>query len=56
MGMSSSALICQRTIDSIRYIYKERGYDSVAILDDIASAEVVDKAQEAFEELGSVIK
>ncbi len=38
------------------YIFKGSGYDSVAILDDIASAEVVDKAQEVFEELGTVIK
>ena len=56
MGMSSSALMCQRTINSVRHVYKKRGYNSVAILDDVASAEVAHKSHEAFVELGSVIK
>lgn len=55
MGLSTSALMCQRTTEAILHVYKNRGYNAAAILDDIASAEFVSQADKAYEKLGWVI-
>ena len=55
MGSKSSAYCCQRTTDSITYIYGKYGYSDVNYLDDLGAAEQEDKAQEAYDCLGWIM-
>ena len=45
MGLRSAALCCQRITNAIKYIVERRGYDLVAYLDDMVSAETWLKAE-----------
>ena len=55
MGSRSSAYCCQRTTNSITYIYKKQGFDDVNYLDDLGAAEERKNAQKAFEVLGEIL-
>ena len=56
MGLRSSAMCCQRITNAIRHLYQKRGYDLVAYLDDLASAEVPSQADQAYREMGKVLE
>ena len=56
MGLRSSAMCCQRITNAIRHLYQKRGYDLVAYLDDLASAEVPSQADQAYSEMGKVLE
>ncbi len=56
MGMNISPYLYQSVTDAVRYIYQDRGFNLVNYLDDLATAEIWDKAQEVDGELGKVIE
>ena len=56
MGLWSSAMCCQRITNAIRQLYQKRGYDLVAYLDDLASAEVPNQADQAYIEMGKLLE
>jgi hypothetical protein len=56
MALRSAAHICQRLTNAVTFIYSKGGWIAVNYLDDFGSAETWDKAEEAFTELGRVIK
>ena len=56
MGLRSSAMCCQRITNAIRHLYQKRGYDFVAYLDDLASAEVASQADQAYSEMGKLFE
>ena len=55
MGLRSAAMCCQRLTNAVRYIYQKQGYDLVPYLDDLATAEVPEVANQAFETMGDVL-
>lgn len=55
MGLRSSAMCCQRITNAIKHMVEMRGYDLVAYLDDMVSAEVWDQAQDCFTTIRYVI-
>ena len=56
MGLRFSAMCCQRITNAIRHLYQKRGYDLVAYLDDLASAEMPSQADQAYSEMGKVLE
>ena len=48
MGLRSACLCCQRTTSGIKFIYRKLGYELVNYIDDLAGAEVQDKAHYAY--------
>ena len=55
MGSKSAAYCCQRTTNSITYIFKKFGFDDVNYLDDLGAAEEESKADDAFNCLGWIL-
>ena len=55
MGCRSAAYCCQRLTNAIAFIMFKIGIYILNYLDDLASAETVDKAQFAYETLGAVL-
>ncbi len=55
MGMNISPFLCQSVTDAIRYIYQRMVFDLVNYLDDLATAERWDKADEANKQMGQVL-
>ena len=55
MGLRSSALCCQRVTNAVKHIMESDGFNLVSYLDDMASAESWERAQEAFDHLGTVL-
>ncbi len=56
MGMNISPFLCQSVTDAIRYIYQRMGFDLVNYLDDLATAEIWDKVDEADKKNGSSLR
>ena len=56
MGLKNSAYICQRVTDMIMYIFRQEGYDGTNYLDDLAAAEVVEIAQQAYQILSDILR
>ena len=56
MGSASSAYCCQRVSNAITHIFKNHRYSNVNYLDDLGGAETSDKATQAFECLGQILK
>ena len=56
MGAASSAFFCQMATNAITFINAEDGYDNVNYLDDLGGAEVPEKADEAFDNLGNILQ
>ncbi len=56
MGMNISPYMCQSVTDAVKYIYQGRGFDLVNYLDNVTTAKIWDKAQEADDELCKVIE
>ena len=56
MGLRSAAMCCQRLTNAFKYIIERRGYDLVAYLDDMVSAEVWSKADHCYLTIRWVIK
>lgn len=54
-GLRSSAMACQRTTNSVMYMYKEAGYHCCNYLDDFGGCESPKKAKLAFETLGLLL-
>ena len=55
MGLSNSAFICQQVTDMIMYIFKQEGYDGTNYLDDLAAAELLELAQQAYQILADIL-
>ena len=56
MGLRSAAYVCQRITDSLMFIFKEQGYIGVNYIDDLASAETIEKAEIAYQALGEILQ
>jgi len=56
MGLRSAAYICQRLTNSVTFICREKGFDLVNYLDDFCGVEVPARAQEAFTQLGELLR
>jgi hypothetical protein len=56
MGLRTAALICQRLTNAVSFIYNKWGWFAVNYLDDFGGAEVWEKAEKAFVELGRLLK
>lgn len=56
MGLRSGAFLCQRVTNAVRYIANRKGLQVVNYLDDFAGAESWELADQAFEELGSLLR
>jgi hypothetical protein len=48
MGLSSAAMICQRTTNAVAYCFRQQGYSVVNYLDDFAGGESADGAETAY--------
>ena len=55
MGLTNSAFICQQVTDMIMYIFKQEGYDGTNYLDDLAVAELLELAQQAYQILADIL-
>ena len=55
MGLSNSAFICQQVTDMIMYIFKQEGYDGTNYLGDLAAAELLELAQQAYQILADIL-
>ena len=55
MGLRSAAVCCQRLTNAIRYVMRSHGFDLVAYLDDMMTAECWDKAEACFSTLRKII-
>ena len=55
MGSASAAYCCQRTTNTITFIYKKLSYDDVNYLDNLGSAEIDELADAAFDCLGWIL-
>ena len=55
MGLRSAAYICQRVTNALVYIFNTRGYTGVNYIDDLASAETPEIAEEAYQWLGEIL-
>ncbi len=56
MGLRSAAMMCQRVTSGIAYLQKQDGYELVNFLDDFGGCETQEKAQEASDNLGAILK
>ena len=56
MGMTSSCYIAQRVSSIIPFIMQQRGYSIVNYIDDLGGADSPNKAMQAFNELGKLLK
>ena len=56
MGLRSAAMCCQRLTNAIKYIVERRGYDLVAYLDDMVTAEDWQKAEHCYFTIRWIIK
>ena len=55
MGLRSAAMCCQRITNAMKYMVENRGFDLVAYLDDMVSAEVWQWAENCFNTIRGVI-
>ena len=55
MGSRSSARCCQMVTSAVVFIYTNKGFFAINYLDDLGSAELTHKAEEAFEELRQLL-
>ena len=55
MGLRSACLCCQRTTSGIKFMYRKLGYELVNYIDDLAGAEVKDRARDAYNVLGELL-
>ena len=55
MGLRSAPLCCQRVTNAVRYMYNNRGFDLVNYVDDLGVAEQWERANLAFDSLGSLL-
>ena len=55
MGLRSSARCCQRITNAVRYMVQQKGFDLVAFLDDMGTAEFWEKANECHATMGQVL-
>ena len=55
MGLRSAAMCCQRLTNAMGYIMRSRGFDLVAYLDDMVTAERWDQAGTCFSTLREII-
>ena len=55
MGLRSAAFCCQRATNAVSHICKTKGLSIINYLDDLGSAEVQSKANEAFEKLAEIL-
>jgi hypothetical protein len=51
MGLRSSALMCQRLTDAIRFLFTNNGFSVINYLDDFGGCDTIDRAWLAYEEL-----
>ena len=56
MGSKSSAYCCQRLSNSITYIFEKDEYCNVNYLDDLGGADIESKAEQAFNQLGEILR
>ena len=56
MGLRSSAMNCQRITNAVKFIMTSKGFDLVAYLDDMVSAEVWGHAQECYDALKETLR
>lgn len=56
MGLRTAALMCQRLTSAISYIHYKCGFQCVNYVDDLAGAAPSEFAQEAFQNLGNIIR
>ena len=55
MGLRSACQGCQRTTNAVAFAFQKRGFKLVNYIDDLAGAEVPDRASAAFDELGELL-
>jgi len=55
MGLRSACQACQRVTNGVAYAFRQEGYAIVNYIDDFAGAEVTDRAQGAYDRLGSLL-
>ncbi len=48
MGLSSAAMMCQRTTDAVVHLFAKEGYDCTNFLDDFGGAEVAKRLGKPF--------
>ena len=56
MGLTSASYICQRVTNAIAYIMFKIGILVLNYLDDFASAETQDRAEFAYQTLGTILE
>ena len=56
MGQRSAAYCCQATTEAVCHIFRKYGFDLIAYIDDLASAETWVKASVAFDKLGTLLR
>ena len=56
MGLRSAALACQRVTSAVSYIHRNMGHWSINYLDDFASAEWKQLAQQSYQSFGSMFE
>ena len=54
-GLRTGAMAAQRTTNAIMHMYRNMGYNGVNYIDDIGTAETVDKAEEGYDNLKNPI-
>ena len=54
-GLRTGGMAAQRTTNAIMHMYRNMGYNSVNYIDDIGTAETVDKAEEVYDNLKNLI-
>ena len=55
MGSKSSAYCCQRMTNAITHVYKQHEFEDVNYLDDLGTAEIDSKVEEAYDCLGWIL-